>query len=67
MTSPPELRKRWHNRWRGQQQKWFVMRFLGTDADIESAPEHPGVFRLEVGPGRALAGAYRLVQTQALR
>ena len=38
---PPEFRKRWSNRWRGQQQKWFVMQFLGTDADIDVATEHP--------------------------
>ena len=38
---PPQLRKRWNDRWRGQQQKWFVMRFRGTDADINIATEHP--------------------------
>lgn len=38
---PPELRKRWKDRWRGQQQKWFVMRFHGTDSDINVATEHP--------------------------
>jgi 8-oxo-dGTP pyrophosphatase MutT (NUDIX family) len=38
---PPELRKRWGDRWRGQQQKWFVMRFMGMDADIDVATEHP--------------------------
>jgi putative (di)nucleoside polyphosphate hydrolase len=40
---PPELRERWgeRSRWRGQQQKWFVMRFHGTDADINVGTEHP--------------------------
>ncbi len=38
---PPQLRKRWNDRWRGQQQKWFVMRFRGTDTDINIATEHP--------------------------
>jgi putative (di)nucleoside polyphosphate hydrolase len=38
---PPGLRKRWANRYRGQQQKWFVMRFQGTDSDINIATEHP--------------------------
>lgn len=38
---PPELRERWKNRWRGQQQKWFVMRFQGNDSDINVATEHP--------------------------
>jgi len=38
---PPELQKRWKGRWRGQQQKWFVMRFQGTDSDINVATERP--------------------------
>ena len=38
---PTDLRKRWDNRWRGQEQKWFVMRFQGVDADINVATEHP--------------------------
>ncbi|HUZ32693.1 MAG TPA: RNA pyrophosphohydrolase [Xanthobacteraceae bacterium] len=38
---PPELAKRWSGRWCGQQQKWFVMRFLGSDSDINVATEHP--------------------------
>lgn len=38
---PPELQKRWADRWRGQRQKWFVMRFRGADADINIATEHP--------------------------
>jgi len=38
---PPELRKRWKDRWRGQQQKWFVMRFQGDDSEINVATEHP--------------------------
>jgi putative (di)nucleoside polyphosphate hydrolase len=33
--------KAWDGRWRGQQQKWFAMRFLGADADINVATEHP--------------------------
>lgn len=31
----------WGGRWRGQQQKWFAMRFLGQDADITIATEQP--------------------------
>lgn len=40
---PPDLRERWgdRGRWRGQQQKWFVMRFQGTDADINVVTQHP--------------------------
>ena len=33
---PPELiGKLWKGRWRGQKQKWFLMRFLGRDAQID--------------------------------
>jgi 8-oxo-dGTP pyrophosphatase MutT (NUDIX family) len=40
---PPHLRQRWAARgpWRGQEQKWFVMRFEGTDSDINLATAHP--------------------------
>lgn len=38
---PLRLRKRWDNRWLGQQQKWFVMRFEGADADINLNSEQP--------------------------
>lgn len=39
---PDQLAARtWGGRWRGQMQKWFVMRFKGTDADIDVATEHP--------------------------
>ncbi|MEX6723284.1 RNA pyrophosphohydrolase [Parapedomonas caeni] len=39
---PPELvGKVWKGRYRGQKQKWFAMRFLGTDADINLDTAHP--------------------------
>lgn len=40
---PPEVLERWgrRSRWRGQEQKWFVMRFLGTDAEIDIATAQP--------------------------
>ncbi|MGI4878316.1 MAG: RNA pyrophosphohydrolase [Janthinobacterium lividum] len=31
----------WKGRYCGQRQKWFAMRFTGTDADIDIATEHP--------------------------
>jgi putative (di)nucleoside polyphosphate hydrolase len=34
-------RKAWGGRWKGQRQKWFVMLFTGTDAEINLATEHP--------------------------
>ncbi len=33
--------KVWKGRYRGQRQKWFAMRFLGTDADINIETSHP--------------------------
>ena len=40
---PPEIAGgMWGGRYRGQRQKWFAMRFLGEDADIDpAATEHP--------------------------
>ena len=39
---PPDLaRNVWGGRYRGQRQKWFVMRFTGSDADIDVATKHP--------------------------
>ena len=35
---PPDVVGRvWRGRYRGQEQKWFALRFLGTDADIDLA------------------------------
>lgn len=31
----------WGGRFRGQQQKWFLMRFTGCDADIDLGSRHP--------------------------
>jgi len=39
---PEEVRVRiWRGRYRGQRQKWFAMRFLGEDRDIDLATHHP--------------------------
>jgi putative (di)nucleoside polyphosphate hydrolase len=39
---PAELVPRlWGGRYRGQEQKWFALRFLGEDADIDIATESP--------------------------
>ena len=39
---PPNLVNRvWRGRYRGQEQKWFAARFLGTDADIDIDTPHP--------------------------
>lgn len=33
--------KIWKGRYRGQKQRWFLLRFNGTDADVNIATEHP--------------------------
>ena len=39
---PPHLvGKVWQGRYRGQKQRWFALRFLGQDSDIDLATEHP--------------------------
>lgn len=39
---PPELLgKAWKGKYRGQKQKWFALRFTGTDADIDIVTKHP--------------------------
>jgi putative (di)nucleoside polyphosphate hydrolase len=39
---PDELIGRiWKGRYAGQRQKWFALRFLGSDADINIATAHP--------------------------
>ena len=39
---PPELLGRvWGGKYRGQRQKWVLMRYLGTDAQVNIATEHP--------------------------
>ena len=39
---PPELLGRvWGGKYRGQKQKWFLLRYLGTDDQIRIDTEHP--------------------------
>jgi putative (di)nucleoside polyphosphate hydrolase len=39
---PPDLvGKVWKKPWRGQRQTWFLMRFLGTDADVNLETPEP--------------------------
>ncbi len=33
--------KLWGGKWRGQDQDWYLARFLGTDADVNIATGHP--------------------------
>jgi putative (di)nucleoside polyphosphate hydrolase len=39
---PKDLRGRlWGGKWIGQDQDWYLVRFLGTDADVNIATDHP--------------------------
>lgn len=39
---PPDLvPKLWGGRYRGQQQRWFLMRFHGDDSDVNIRTDHP--------------------------
>ncbi len=39
---PPDIAGRlWRGRYRGQMQKWFAMRFIGSDGDIDLDAAHP--------------------------
>lgn len=39
---PEEWRPRlWGGKWAGQEQDWFLARFLGRDSDVDIATEHP--------------------------
>jgi len=39
---PEEWRARlWGGKWRGQEQDWFLCRFLGRDSDVNIATAHP--------------------------
>jgi putative (di)nucleoside polyphosphate hydrolase len=31
----------WQGKWRGQTQRWFALRFTGTDSDIDIVTQHP--------------------------
>jgi putative (di)nucleoside polyphosphate hydrolase len=52
---PTELLERLpQSAWRGQKQKWFLMRFRGTDAEINVATEHPEFSKWKWIPPRQL-------------
>jgi putative (di)nucleoside polyphosphate hydrolase len=39
---PEEIRDRlWGGKWKGQDQDWFLARFLGDDSDVNIATKHP--------------------------
>jgi putative (di)nucleoside polyphosphate hydrolase len=39
---PEDLRHRlWGGKWKGQEQDWYLCRFLGQDSDVDIATAHP--------------------------
>jgi putative (di)nucleoside polyphosphate hydrolase len=39
---PPDLQSKvWKGKYRGQKQKWYLMRFTGVDSDIDLETDHP--------------------------
>ncbi|WP_252946866.1 RNA pyrophosphohydrolase [Oceanicola sp. 502str15] len=52
---PPELLgKVWKGRYRGQEQHWVLMRFLGEDSEVNLATEHPEFSKWRWLPGAEL-------------
>ncbi|MEL7301235.1 MAG: RNA pyrophosphohydrolase [Pseudomonadota bacterium] len=47
----------WGGKWRGQEQKYFLMRFLGGDGDVNIATEDPEFSAWKWLPPGELAGA----------
>ncbi len=53
---PEDVRARlWKGRYRGQRQHWYLMRFTGSDADVNIATAHPEFNRWQWADHRALA------------
>jgi putative (di)nucleoside polyphosphate hydrolase len=64
------LGKTWKGRYRGQEQKWFLLRFHGADDDIRIGTAHPEFARWRWSAPDELLGAIvpfkRAVYTQVL-
>ena len=56
----------WKEPWLGQEQDWFLCRFLGRDSDVNIATEHPGFREWKWIEPEAAAGRHRAVQARAL-
>lgn len=54
---PPTVARRlWAGRYRGQAQKWFLLRFLGDDGDVDIRTRHPEFDAWKwLAPGEVLA------------
>jgi len=51
----------WKGKYRGQEQKWFAVRFLGTDAEIDITPADPGMVEFEAWQWVALSELEQLI------
>ena len=52
---PDELRhKLWGGKWKGQEQDWFLCRFLGRQSDVNIATSHPEFCDWKWVPARSL-------------
>ncbi len=67
---PPELQgKAWGGRYRGQRQKWFALRFLGDDGEVNLTPAAGHSVEFDAWrwvPIGDLRGPHRALQTRRL-
>ncbi len=56
-----------HGKYRGQRQKWFALRFLGRDDDIDLYSHEPGIRGMEMGGDGGAPPTDRAVQARYLR
>ena len=64
---PDELRgKLWGGKWKGQDQDWYLARFLGDDSDVEHRHRTSRVPRMEVDRARSTSPTDRAVQARPL-
>ncbi len=65
---PPELLgKVWGGKYRGQRQKWFLMAYRGTDAQVRIDTGSPRILGLEMDRRRYADGGDRSLQAGRLR
>lgn len=54
---PEDVRARlWGGKWKGQEQDWFLCRFLGRQSDIDIATKHPEFCDWKWVPAHSLPG-----------
>lgn len=59
---PPDLvGKAWGGRYRGQRQKWFAVRFLGHDSEINITPQPPHQIEFDAWTWASLSDVLSLI------